>query len=98
MSHFVIGTLSKLMIYYFLIDNSSLQNAKKNVFLTMMEKREKQQQKEYKPGDTYEVPAEGSLGLLALGYRGLEAWRKAQDKVKSKLQPQNETGKDDVLA
>jgi len=37
--------------------------------------------KEYKPGDTYEVPAEGSLGLLALGYRGLEAWRKAQQKA-----------------
>jgi len=34
--------------------------------------------KTYKPGDTYEVPAEGSLGLLALGYKGLEAWRKAQ--------------------
>jgi len=37
--------------------------------------------KEYKPGDTYEVPAEGSLGLLALGYRGLEAWRKAQQRA-----------------
>jgi len=37
--------------------------------------------KEYKVGDTYEVPPEGSLGLLALGYRGLEAWRKAQQKT-----------------
>jgi hypothetical protein len=41
-----------------------------------------------KPGKqeiTYNVPAEGSLGLLALGYRGLEAWRKAQkDKEKAR--------------
>lgn len=26
----------------------------------------------------YDVPAEGSLGLLALGYRGLIAWREAR--------------------
>jgi len=39
-------------------------------------------QKEYKAGDVYEIPAEGSLGLLALGYRGLVAWREAQQKAK----------------
>ena len=27
------------------------------------------------PGTPYEIPEEGSLGLLALGYRGLVAWR-----------------------
>lgn len=47
-----------------------------------MEKEKKQLPKEYKPGDTYEVPVEGSLGLLALGHRGLEAWRKALDDAK----------------
>lgn len=39
---------------------------------------------EYKKGDTYIVPAEGSLGLLALGYQGLLAWRKAQEEARAK--------------
>lgn len=56
-----------------------------------MEKKIKQETKEYKAGDTYEVPAEGSLGLLALGYRGLEAWRKAQDKAKAEVAAKKET-------
>jgi len=47
-----------------------------------MEESKNQTPIEYKPGDTYEVPAEGSLGLLALGYRGLIAWREAQKKAK----------------
>lgn len=29
-------------------------------------------------GEDFEVPKEGSLGLLALGYRGIIAWRKAK--------------------
>jgi len=29
----------------------------------------------YKPGDAYDIPYEGSLGLLALGYRGLKLFR-----------------------
>ncbi len=33
---------------------------------------------EYKKGDKYIVPPQGSLGLLALGYQGLVAWRKAR--------------------
>lgn len=33
-------------------------------------------------GLRYEVPPGGSLGLLALGYRGLEAWREAQKKFR----------------
>jgi hypothetical protein len=36
-------------------------------------------------GHTYEIPAEGSLGLLALGYRGLLAWRKKREEVKSEI-------------
>jgi len=32
-------------------------------------------QPQYKPGDRYVIPNEGSLGLLALGYRGLFLWR-----------------------
>lgn len=30
------------------------------------------------PGATYDIPASGSLGLLALGWRGLAAWREAR--------------------
>lgn len=26
-------------------------------------------------GENYDIPVDGSLGLLALGYIGLEAWR-----------------------
>lgn len=27
----------------------------------------------------FEIPKSGSLGLLALGYRGVQAWRKVRD-------------------
>ena len=30
------------------------------------------------PRPAYKIPPEGSLGLLALGWRGLEAWREAR--------------------
>jgi hypothetical protein len=33
------------------------------------------------PGTRYEVPVEGSLALLALGARGLEAWRAKKAEV-----------------
>jgi len=36
---------------------------------------------QYKKGDKYIVPPEGSLGLLALGYRGLVAWREAREEA-----------------
>lgn len=41
---------------------------------------------------TYEVTAEGSLGLLALGAQGIRAWRKKRDeeKAKSVNKPYNE--------
>ncbi len=31
------------------------------------------------PGDVYEIPPEGSLGLLALGAVGLKLWRQKRD-------------------
>lgn len=43
-------------------------------------------------GKTYEVPPGGSLGLLALGYRGLLAWREALKKYKEE-NPGGENGK-----
>jgi CO/xanthine dehydrogenase Mo-binding subunit len=38
------------------------------------------------PGDVYEIPVEGSLGLLALGYRGLVAWREKRAEVFQQMQ------------
>lgn len=37
-----------------------------------------------KPGDakTYQAPPEGSLGLLALGWKGLKIWRAAREAAK----------------
>ncbi len=38
-------------------------------------------------GEQYEVPAEGSLGLLAMGYKGLMLWRKKRfDAAKAKAE------------
>jgi len=33
-------------------------------------------------GDVFDVPEEGSLGLLALGARGIIAWRNKREEVK----------------
>ena len=38
-----------------------------------------EQPKHYKPGDKYEIPVEGSLGLLAMGYKGLQMWREVRE-------------------
>jgi hypothetical protein len=38
--------------------------------------KENQSPKMPKPGEVYEIPPQGSLGLLAAGYEGLLAWRK----------------------
>ena len=35
----------------------------------------------YKAGDKYEIPVEGSLGLLALGHTGLKLWRAKRAEV-----------------
>jgi hypothetical protein len=45
------------------------------------------------PGDNYEVPAEGSLALLALGAKGLIAWRKKRAAVMAQ-QTKNTPGGD----
>jgi len=47
------------------------------------------QPNEYKTGDEYTVPPEGSLGLLALGYQGLVAWRKARAEAQASRQVEN---------
>lgn len=35
-------------------------------------------------GNKFEVPVSGNLGLLALGYQGLMAWRKKKGEVRRK--------------
>lgn len=32
-----------------------------------------------KENKKFDIPKSGSLGLLALGYRGVQAWRKVRD-------------------
>lgn len=34
-----------------------------------------------KVGEKYEIPVEGSLGLFALGYKGVIAWREVRDEA-----------------
>lgn len=66
---------------------------------------EKKQQKKIvittNDGQPFKIPVEGSLGLLALGYKGVVAWRQVRrqyQKMKESQQPQNnsntETGAD----
>jgi hypothetical protein len=40
-----------------------------------------------KPGEEYQIPPQGSLGLLAIGYKGLLAWRKTR-----KAHPEKKSG------
>lgn len=44
----------------------------------------KESNKTPKVGDEYQIPVEGSLGLFALGYKGVTAWRKVRDAAKEK--------------
>jgi hypothetical protein len=37
-------------------------------------------------GKTYQVSPLGSLGLLATGYRGVQAWREARKKAVKQMQ------------
>ena len=46
------------------------------------------------PGAVVEIPVEGALGLLALGARGIMAWRQKRDEV-LKLKQQKEQGEDE---
>jgi len=41
-------------------------------------------------GEAYEIPAEGSLGLLALGYVGLMLWRKKRAEIQLQKGNENE--------
>lgn len=41
--------------------------------------------KQYKIGDKYEIPYEGSLALLALGHKGLKLWREKRSEVDALL-------------
>jgi hypothetical protein len=49
-----------------------------------------------KPGDKYEIPVEGSLALLALGAKGILAWRKKRAEVmeQQKNSPAGDAQKD----
>ncbi len=44
-------------------------------------------------GQAFDIPVEGSLGLLALGYAGIKAWRQKQAEVKNTT-PQPSTSPD----
>lgn len=54
-----------------------------------MSKKDKEQEK------IYEVPEEGSLGLLALGDLGLKAWREKMAVEKAKEEKQKDNKKED---
>lgn len=43
-------------------------------------------------GKPFRVPVEGSLGLLALGYKGLIAWRQARFQNKKMKEAQKQAG------
>lgn len=43
-------------------------------------------------GAAYEVPVEGSIGLLALGHIGLIAWRKKREAAATKASGRPPTG------
>ncbi|CAN5325699.1 hypothetical protein BH09BAC5_BH09BAC5_00700 [soil metagenome] len=45
-------------------------------------------------GAEYAVPPEGSLGLLALGYRGLVAWRNKREEAKKRIEMIQKAGND----
>lgn len=47
-------------------------------------------QKEKTEQPVFNVPPDGSLGLLALGYRGLVAWRKRREEVREKVKEKKE--------
>ncbi|MEZ4988432.1 MAG: hypothetical protein R2795_25975 [Saprospiraceae bacterium] len=40
-------------------------------------------------GEQFEIPEEGSLGLLALGYEGLMLWRAKKKELQMKRQQEN---------
>lgn len=50
------------------------------------------EKKLYSANDKLPIPPDGSLGLLALGYKGLIAWRKAREAANQQNQ-EKESGK-----
>jgi hypothetical protein len=36
--------------------------------------------------NTFDIPVSGNLGLLALGYRGVVAWRKVRDEAMRRVE------------
>jgi hypothetical protein len=46
-----------------------------------MEKKNTVKARQFNSGDSYEIPVEGSLGLLALGWQGLKRWREKRNEV-----------------
>ncbi len=50
-------------------------------------------QQEYQAGDKYEIPYEGSLGLLALGHIGLKLWREKRAEVDAQRKAQQNANK-----
>lgn len=42
-----------------------------------------QEKKQDLTGTVYEITEKGSLGLLALGARGLDMWRRKRDEIKN---------------
>lgn len=57
-----------------------------------MENKGKQEEKPPRVAE-YPVPAEGSLGLLALGITGLEMWRKRRTEMQGN--PETKSKKED---
>jgi predicted AlkP superfamily phosphohydrolase/phosphomutase/tetratricopeptide (TPR) repeat protein len=48
---------------------------------------------ENSPEQSYQIPVEGALGLLAIGHRGLRAWRQVRDNLPEAEYPQeNQSG------
>ena len=52
----------------------------------MAKKGQKKNEKEQK----FDIPVEGSMGLLALGAAGLKAWRKVRDQAKKEEKDKKE--------
>lgn len=40
-------------------------------------------------GEAFDIPEEGSLGLLALGYQGIMLWRAKKKEIQQARQTQN---------